>query len=104
MSIARANDRDDPQGETDRQADAMRDRLRNDVASWSKARQDGAAGLPVAPAVPGPKPASARPAASKARLPAASKPTEAPSKPFRMSYSSSSADDYIEYMRDRGAR
>lgn len=87
-------------------ANAMKDQLRKDVASWSKARHDGGAGLPEGPAAPAAKPATAKPAARAARsAPAATaKPAAASGKPFRMSYSGSSTADYIKYMRDRGAK
>lgn len=97
-------------GESEREietrAKAMKDQLRKDVATWSKARHEGEGGLPLASAPPVPKRAPVKSAARAARaapVPAA-KPAEAPGKPFRMSYSGSSTADYIKYMRDRGAK
>ena len=96
---------DDSERKIAAQANAMKDQLRKDVASWSKARHEGGPGLPEGPAAPAPKPAAAKPVARAARpAPVAAKPAEASGKPFRMSYSGSSTKDYIKYMRDRGAK
>ena len=87
------------------QANAMKDQLRKDIASWSKARHDGGAGIPEGPAAPAAKQTAVKPAVRKAApAPAAAKPAAASGKPFRMSYSGSSTTDYIKYMRDRGAK
>jgi hypothetical protein len=96
---------DDVEREIAAQANAMKDQLRKDVASWSKARHDDTAGIPAGPTSPAPRPAPAKAAARTARAaPAAAKPVAASGKPFRMSYSGSSTADYIKYMRDRGAK
>jgi hypothetical protein len=93
-----------PQAETDIQSDAMKDRLRKDVASWREGRTDGspakAAELSVAVAkpVPAPRPKRAKP------VPDAAVPEPARKKPFGMSYDGSSNADYINYMISRGAR
>ncbi|HTC07993.1 MAG TPA: hypothetical protein VK726_04375 [Acetobacteraceae bacterium] len=105
MAMPPDSDDTDAEREITAQANAMKDQLRKDVASWSKARHDGGPGLPEGPAAPAPKPATAKPVARTARpAPAAAKPPVASGKPFRMSYSGSSTADYIKYMRDRGAK
>lgn len=96
---------DDVEREIAAQANAMKDQLRKDVASWSKARHDDTGGIPAGPAAPAVKPVSTKPTARTPRAaPAAAKPAVASGKPFRMSYSGSSTADYIKYMRDRGAK
>ena len=68
---------DEEQRGANRQADAMRERLRNDVAAEAK------------------KPRTSRPAAKDSTL---------PKKPFSMSYDGVSSAEYIQYMIDRGSR
>ena len=99
------DDDTDAEREIAAQANAMKDQLRKDVASWSKARHDGGAGIPEGPAAPASKQAPVKPVVRKAApVPAAAKPAAASGKPFRMSYSGSSTTDYIKSMRDRGAK
>ncbi len=108
MSMAPGDDETDPDREAGKQADAMKDRLRKDVASWSAARsatysRDAAdASVPV----PAPSPV-ARPATRAKRVkpaaPVADKPVNAARKPFRMSYDGVTEADYISYIIERGA-
>ncbi len=94
--------------ETGKQAEAMKDRLRKDVASWSAARsatysRDAAETTLAVPAQPAEAPPAARPKRRKAVTPEAGKPADAPGKPFRMSYDGVSEADYISYIIQRGA-
>jgi hypothetical protein len=107
MSMVPGNDDADTDREAGKQADAMKDRLRKDVASWSAARsatsgRDAAeASLP-----PAAQPRAAQPAArakrSKPVAPDAAKPADAAKKPFRMSYDGVTEADYISYIIERG--
>ena len=89
--------------ETDIEADAMKDRLRKDVASWSAARGKEAAETFAAPAA---KPAAA-PVKRVSRAKAAV--VEVPAgpvvkKPFKMSYDGTTDRDYIAHRINLGAR
>ena len=93
---------DDAEREADRRADAMKNQLRKDVDSWSKARSEASPGhIPVAT-----KPASSPVTrARKPRQPApAASQADPRSKPYRMSYDGGTTAEYIQYMIDRGAR
>ena len=91
----------------ERQADAMKDQLRKDVASWSSARHDSSArhvaefGAPITPQ-PAVQPVR------KAKTPKSAAPKAAPAekggKPFRMSYGGTTTADYVRYMLERGGR
>ena len=91
----------------DLQADAMKDQLRKDVATWSKARNETPEQLIVEPvAQPARQPtllSAAKPRKSK-RAVSAVQTAPLSTKPFRMSYDGGSTADYIPYMIDRGAR
>jgi len=89
-------------------ADAMKDRLRRDVASWREGRADGSTrqatelSVAVARAIVPPTTAKmkrAKPAAADAK-PAG----DADKKPFGMSYDGTSRAEYIKLMVSRGAR
>ncbi len=108
MSMAPGNDETDPASEAGKQADAMKDRLRKDVASWSAARSATSARDAAESSVPVPaQPAAPRPAKRAKRLkpvsPDAGKPAIAERKPFRMSYDGVTEADYISYIIERGA-
>ncbi|HBK05384.1 MAG TPA: hypothetical protein DDZ81_05910 [Acetobacteraceae bacterium] len=107
MSAATASDAN-PDGAQQDDADAMKDQLRKDVASWREGRADGASrgatelSVAVTRSIVPPTTAKmkrAKPAAAEAK-PAAS--TE--KKPFGMSYDGTSRADYIKLMISRGAR
>jgi hypothetical protein len=107
MSLTPSDDAMEPDGAAEIQADAMKDQLRKDVASWSASRSEGAtrqaAELSVATAKqPAPQPAK------RVRRAIAAKPkieqTSAAKKPFSMSYDGVTQADYITYMITRGAR
>jgi hypothetical protein len=108
MSMAPGNDDADPDREAGKEADAMKDRLRQDVASWSAARSAtsgrDAAEATVRPAAA--RPRAAQPAArakpQKPMAPDAAKPADAAKKPFRMSYDGVTEADYISYIIERG--
>lgn len=108
MSMAPDNDEADPDNDAGKQADAMKDQLRKDVASWSAARsathsRDAAdASVPVPAQAPAAKPA-ARAKRVKPVPPDAAKPADAARKPFRMSYDGVTEADYISYIIERGA-
>ncbi len=108
MSMAPGNDETDPDREAGKQADAMKDRLRKDVASWSAARsatsgRDAAdSSVPVPAQSAAPQPAT-RAKRRKPVLPDAGKPANAVRKPFRMSYDGVTEADYISFIVERGA-
>ena len=93
--------------DADRQADAMKDQLKKDVAMWSSARADGSARqqaeLTVPAARQSPPAAAKRVTRTKPAAPAANS-AAAPKKPFGMSYDGVPQADYITYMIARGAR
>lgn len=98
----------DTDQDVEKQADAMKDQLRKDVASWSSARSENAGitrpEYQAATAKPASKPPAAR--AKRAAAPPAEAPTDVPAKkkPFGMSYDGVSQADYITYIISRGAR
>jgi hypothetical protein len=103
MSIAPDNE---PM-QADEAADAMKDQLRKDVASWREGRSEGASrgatelSVAVARSIVPPTTARmkrAKPAVSEA------KPSTTGKKPFGMSYDGTSRADYIKLMISRGAR
>jgi hypothetical protein len=100
---------DDPsQDEPDLAADAMKDQLRKDVASWREGRSDGSArqatelSVAVARVIVPPTTAkmkrTAKPTSAESKADASAK------KPFGMSYDGTSRADYIKLMIARGAR
>ncbi|GAC1427074.1 MAG: hypothetical protein NVSMB6_27290 [Burkholderiaceae bacterium] len=93
--------------QADEAADAMKDQLRKDVASWREGRADapsrGATELSVAVTRSIVPPTNARMKRAKP-APAEAKPTSAEKKPFGMSYDGTSRADYIKLMISRGAR
>jgi hypothetical protein len=98
---------DDEPTQVDTTADAMKDQLQKDVASWREGRSEGssrgATDLSVAVARSIVPPTTARMRRAK---PVASelKPATAEKKPFGMSYDGTSRADYIKLMISRGAR
>lgn len=96
---------DDAHG--DSAADAMKDQLRKDVASWREGRSDAsgraATELSVAAARPIVPPTTARMKRAKP-VAAEIKPASGGNKPFGMSYDGTSRADYIKLMISRGAR
>jgi hypothetical protein len=105
MSIVPGDDETGLDDAAGKQADAMKDRLRKDVASWSAARsathsRDAAdASVPVPP--PAPRPVK-RAQPLKPVPPDAGAPANAARKPFRMSYDGVTEADYISYIIERG--
>ncbi len=98
---------DATQDEPDLAADALKDQLRKDVASWREGRSDGSTrqatelSVAVARSLVPPNTAKmkrAKPAAAEA------KPASTEKKPFGMSYDGTSRADYIKLMIARGAR
>lgn len=91
----------------DSSADALKDQLRKDVASWREGRSEGSTrqttDLSVAVARSIVPPTNAR---MKRAKPVAveAKPTTTQKKPFGMSYDGTSRADYIKLMISRGAR
>jgi hypothetical protein len=92
--------------QVDDEADAMKDQLRKDVASWREDRSDGSArGAELSVAVTRSivPPTTARMKRAKPATPEV-KPTSTEKKPFGMSYDGTSRQDYIKLMISRGAR
>jgi hypothetical protein len=108
MSTAPADDpmQADPTP-VDDAADAMKDQLRKDVASWREGRSEGstrgATELSVAVARSIVPPTTARMKRAKPVAPE-TKPASSEKKPFGMSYDGTSRQDYIKLMISRGAR
>lgn len=100
-----SNDDTDDTGETDRQTDAMRANLREDVASWSAARHEASA-RQVAELVPAPvKPTASRPSRAKPKVVApVVDATPQPKKPFGMAYDGVTTAQHIQSMIDKGRR
>ncbi|MGA3002968.1 MAG: hypothetical protein ABSE20_14725 [Acetobacteraceae bacterium] len=92
--------------DADRQADAMKDQLRKDVASWTASRSGETADLANA-AVPVTR-QQAAPAAratrQKVRPAKSATPVVAEKKPFKMSYDGTTDKDYIAQRIKLGAR
>ena len=105
--MSAASDHDPIQDEPDLAADAMKDQLRKDVASWREGRADGsgrqATELSVAVARTIVPPTNAKMKRAKP-APAESSPAGTGKKPFGMSYDGTSRPDYIKLMISRGAR
>jgi hypothetical protein len=108
MDLTQADDTGEPDVEADRQADAMKDQLRKDVASWSAARSGDAPGLATRGAAPAVKqaasPPTVRTARQKAKPAEAAKSVSTEKKPFRMSYDGTTDRDYIAQRIKLGAR
>jgi hypothetical protein len=89
------------------EADAMKDQLRKDVASWREGRSEGssrgATELSVAVTRSIVPPTTARMKRAKP-VAAETKPATSEKKPFGMSYDGTSRSDYIKLMISRGAR
>jgi hypothetical protein len=98
---------DDESTPADQAADAMKDQLQKDVASWREGRSEGssrgATELSVAVARSIVPPTTARMKRAKPVAPEA-KPATSEKKPFGMSYDGTSRADYIKLMISRGAR
>jgi hypothetical protein len=106
MTSSPETGQDQPDADADREADAMKDQLRKDVASWSASRSGETADLARA-AVPTPRQPTApapRAARQKARPVEAATPVVAEKKPFRMSYDGTTDKDYIAQRIKLGAR
>ena len=109
MSAATIHDphQDDATPAGDDGADALKDQLRKDVASWREGRADGssrqATELSVAVARSIVPPTSAKMKRAKP-VAAETKAVTAEKKPFGMSYDGTSRADYIKLMISRGAR
>lgn len=108
MSIAPANEANNPDVEADRQVDAMKDQLRKDVASWSAARSGASSRQATEFSVPVVRQPSLQPAKRVRRAkpvsPDVSKPASVRKKPFSMAYDGVTQADYITYMISRGTR
>jgi hypothetical protein len=103
------DEQNQPDIEADRQADAMKDQLRKDVASWTASRGGEAPVLGAArSATPVGRPAASPPAArasrAKAKAVETAKPVEVKKQPFRMSYDGTTDKDYIAQRIKLGAR
>jgi hypothetical protein len=103
MTSSPATGQDQPDTDADREADAMKDQLRKDVASWSASRSGETADVAKS-AVPAPRQSTPRAARQKARPVEAAAPVAAEKKPFRMSYDGTTDKDYIAQRIKLGAR
>jgi hypothetical protein len=104
MTSSPTTDQDLPDANADQQADAMKDQLRKDVASWAASRS-GEATDTVKPAVPKQQAVpTARVTRQKTRPVEAGTPVVAEKKPFRMSYDGTTDKDYIAQRIKLGAR
>jgi hypothetical protein len=108
MSEVPADDPMQPDAtQVDDEADAMKDQLRKDVASWREGRADGSARgateLSVAVTRSIVPPTTARMKRAKTVTPEVKSATTE-KKPFGMSYDGTSRQDYIKLMISRGAR
>lgn len=105
--MSATSEHDPIQDEPDLAADALKDQLRKDVASWREGRADGssrqATELSVAVARTIVPPTTAK---MKRAKPAPVEPNQAATgkKPFGMSYDGTSRAEYIKLMIARGAR
>jgi hypothetical protein len=99
---------DDEPAQVDEAADALKDQLQKDVASWREGRSEGSAqaatALSVAAARPIVPPTNARMKRATPAAPTAKRETAEKNKPFGMSYDGTSRADYIKLMISRGAR
>jgi hypothetical protein len=97
---------DQPDVDADRQADAMKDQLRKDVASWSASRSGETAEQvkTVASGTRQQAAPTARATRQKARPAEPVAPVAAEKKPFRMSYDGTTDKDYIAQRIKLGAR
>jgi hypothetical protein len=108
MSKAPTSEPDDFDDAPDRQAVAMKDQLRKDVASWSAARSGASArqadefNVPVVPVVRQLSPQPAKRVRRAKPILAEAKPVL--KKPFSMAYDGVTQADYITYMIARGTR
>jgi hypothetical protein len=97
-------DREIDPGEIDRQADAMKDQLRKDVASWSAARSGENSDAIARTTPPAAKPPAVRATRQKAKPVEPVSPVLTEKKPFRMSYDGTTDRDYIAQRIKLGAR
>jgi hypothetical protein len=120
MSVESESEDDNAEREADRKSEAMKSQLRDDVNSWTKARNEASPGhIPGQIAEPktslgraiSPQPvagtSSPQPVAGTrkaASAPPAVRPAATPSKPFSMSYGGETTKDYMQYMISRGVR
>jgi len=108
MSPVPTDDQNEPDIEADRQADAMKDQLRKDVASWSAGRFHETADQGMRSAVPVTRqtatPPAVRATRQKAKPAEAAAPVAVEKKPFRMSYDGTTDKDYIAQRIKLGAR
>jgi hypothetical protein len=108
MSPTTADGWSEPDAESDKQADAMKDQLRKDVASWSAARSGSAGETPDMAGRSATQAAKQPPAARATRQKAKPAPVTvavpAEKKPFRMSYDGTTDRDYIAQRIKLGAR
>jgi hypothetical protein len=100
MTSTLTNDDDEP----DRDADAMKDQLRKDVASWSAARSGSAGETPDLAGRSAKQPPAARATRQKAKPAQVTVSAPVEKKPFRMSYDGTTDRDYIAQRIKLGAR
>jgi hypothetical protein len=108
MTPVSADDQNGPDVDADRQADAMKDQLRKDVASWAAGRSHETADPGTRSVVPITRQNTAAPAVratrQKTRPAEATTPAVVEKKPFRMFYDGTTDKDYIAQRIKLGAR
>jgi hypothetical protein len=106
MMSSPATGQDQPDADADRQADAMKDQLRKDVASWAASRSGETAdpAKSIAPAASQKAAPTARATRQKAKPVEPATPGVVEKKPFKMSYDGTTDKDYIAERIRLGAR
>jgi hypothetical protein len=103
-----ADEQNETDDESDPQADAMKDQLRKDVASWSAARAGSSGETPDmasrSATHAAKQPPAARVAKQKAKPAKVTVAVPEEKKPFRMSYDGTTDRDYIAQRIKLGAR
>lgn len=102
--MRREPDGDSVEQETIRQAEAMKARLRKDVASWSAERNETSVAEIKEPLATQPPPRPTRKAKKANPTAPGIKPAVTGKKPFSMSYGGTTTAEHIQYMIARGAR
>jgi hypothetical protein len=106
MTSSPTTGQEQPDVDADREADAMKDQLRKDVASWAASRSGETAdqAKSVVPTTRQQATPAARATRQKARPAEPAAPVAAEKKPFRMSYDGTTDKDYIAQRIKLGAR
>jgi hypothetical protein len=104
MSSTENDDPSETDHAADRHADAMKDQLRKDVASWSAARSGESPGVATQSPPQAVKQTAPRAPRQKAKPAEVARLAPTEKKPFRMSYDGTTDRDYIAQRIKLGAR